>query len=176
MIWLLMIASGQTTGSSGSEPMERGRHQAYHDEAAAHRAQTACGVAARVPGEPLPSSVRNIAPPARRWQVVTDADLRARSGYWAPPGYRYHRSVRIDLDLDGRSDVVEMVEHDRQMALRISYGGRPVSRIVARHEGYWTDQGLFAAGRDAVMVNFPESRVYFIFQRGGDIRAEFIGD
>lgn len=110
---------------------------------------------------------------ARGWRTVSNDELRRRSSYGAPRGYLFRRSVSVDLDHDGRADVVEMVERPRQMALRVAYGGRDRVVVANIHAGRWTDQGLFAAGRDAVMVNLPETGAYFLFQRGRDLRIEY---
>ncbi len=175
MTWLILFATVQATVSPrpASQTLDHG--QAHYDESAARLAAGMRGKFRERQGGPLPSRRFDSDRDRRSWREVTDADLRERSSYPAPLDYRHHRSVRVDLDHDGRPDVVEMVERARQFALRISYGdGR--SRLTARHDGRWTDQGLFAAGLDAVLVNFPESAAYFLFQREGALRVEYLGD
>lgn len=111
------------------------------------------------------------------WRPVTDEEMRHRSGYYAPPGYRFRRSARTDFDRDGRLDRIEMVESGRQRALRITYAAAgKAPRIVSRGTGTWIDQGLFPVGRHAVMVNHPESSVVILFERASVMRAVFLGD
>lgn len=110
------------------------------------------------------------------WRPVTNEDLRRRSSHHAPKGYRFRRAATVDFDHDGRADVVEMVERSGRMALRIAYGSGGPKVLANIRDGRWTDQGLFAAGDDAVMVNFPESGAYFLFQRGRQLRIQYGDD
>lgn len=179
MIWTMAIALmlAQASASDRPEPAEPGGKQALYDNEAAAMAAGIHGDFSKEPGEALRARGKTL--DARRfpWRTVTDQDMRNRSGYWAPVGYRFHRAARADLDRDGKLDTVEMIENSRQQALRITYGGsKKPQRIVAQAEGRWSDQGIFTAGRNAVMINYPESRVYFLFQRGAEVRAKFIGD
>ncbi|GEM72668.1 hypothetical protein SAQ01S_24340 [Sphingomonas aquatilis NBRC 16722] len=151
--------------------------QAVHDDAAARVAASMRGFFRARRGEAVESRAAHRSDPlSQGWRTIGDEELRRRSSYSAPTGYRFHRRASVDLDHDGRADVVEMVERSGQMALRITYGrgGRVV--VANAHRGRWTDQGLFAAGADAVMVNFPESGAYFLFQREGKLRIEYAGD
>jgi hypothetical protein len=151
--------------------------QSIHDDAAARVAASMRGFFRARRGEAVESRAAHRSDPlSQGWRTIGDEELRRRSSYSAPTGYRFHRRASVDLDHDGRADVVEMVERSGQMALRITYGrgGRVV--VANAHRGRWADQGLFAAGADAVMVNFPESGAYFLFQQGGELRIEYAGD
>ncbi|MGP7795589.1 hypothetical protein [Sphingomonas sp. CLY1604] len=153
-----------------------GTGQAYHDDAAAKITSSMRGRFEARGSDPTESrGVTRSDSQRLGWRVPTDEDLRRRSSYRAPRGYRFHRSASVDLDHDGRADLVEMLERSRQTALRISYGSGAVV-ITNVRSGRWTDQGLFAAGVDAVMVNFPESGAYFLFQRGAAIRLRYLGE
>jgi hypothetical protein len=130
-----------------------------------------------VRGEPLRDRDARRAGPRARWVAVSDALILANSAYHAPKGYRFAKSAQADLDRDGRLDTVELVENGRGGALRITYGDRKKPfRIVGRGEGRWSGEGLYPAGRHAVMINYPESRLFFLFERGGTVFAEFVGD
>lgn len=151
--------------------------QAFHDEAAARIASSMHGRLRAERSEVVES--HSPAKPGARppgWRTPTDEQLRRRSGYPTPRGYRFHRSVRVDLDHDGRTDIVEMVERPGSTALRVSYGGGGPTLVANVRVGRWTDQGLFAAGADAVMVNFPESSPYFMYQQRGQLRISYAGD
>lgn len=151
--------------------------QAFHDEAAARIASSMHGRLRAERSEAVES--QSPAKPGARlpgWRTPTDEQLRSRSSYPTPIGYRFHRAVRVDLDHDGRTDVVEMVERPGRTALRISYGGGTRVLVANVRIGRWTDQGLFAAGADAVMVNFSESSPYFLYQQGGKLRISYAGD
>lgn len=81
------------------------------------------------------------------------------------------------MDGDGRPDLVEMVEWKGRRALKLSYGvpgKRP--RLIAPALGTWSGEGVFQAGPNAVMVNYPESRILFLFEVNGRTRARFVGD
>lgn len=179
MIWTaaVIIVFAQAGGSNRPEPAEIGGKQALYDNEAAAVAAGIDGNFADEPGEALRSSVKALDVRRFPWRRVTDQDMQQRSSYWAPVGYRYHRSARVDLNRDGKLDTIEMVENGRHQALRITYGGsKNRQRIVAQAKGKWTDQSIYAAGPNAVMINYPESRFYFLFQRGDAIRAKFIAD
>lgn len=167
----------QATGSEHPGPLRPGAMQEHFDRDAEKMAAQIGDAYEAGRSEPLLSGVPALDERRHQWRVVTDAELRARSGYWTPGGYRFHRSATADLDRDGRPDRVDMVENDRQKALRITYAAAgKAPHIVARAEGRWSDQGLFPAGDHGVMVNYPESRVYFLFEQAGRVRAVFMGD
>ena len=127
--------------------------------------------------EPLTSTQKPMDPRRHPWRPLTDAYIRATQGYWAPEGYVYRKSAQADLDRDGRSDTVELVENGKQGAIRIRYGAPgKAARIVSCGDQQWSGEALFPAGRHAVMVNYPESRVYFLFQKNDAVRAIFVGD
>lgn len=157
-------------------PSKEGPHQSTFDADALRMAKTVKGDFSREHGEPLRSSIPNNGAKEVVWHRVTDAGMRSRSGYWAPVGYQYHRAARADLDRDGKIDLVEMVESSDSRALKITYGGKRPTRFVGRHKGKWVDQALVAAGPNAVLINNPESNLYFVYQRGSEMRAKFIGD
>jgi hypothetical protein len=127
--------------------------------------------------EPLISEGSTDDPQAYPWRLTTDADMRARTSYWSPEGYKFNRSTQADLDRDGLPDTVELVENGHHRGLRITYGlsGKPI-KIILRDEGGWSDQGVFAAGPNSVMVNFPESNSVFIFEKRGKLMAIYTSD
>jgi hypothetical protein len=156
-------------------PMEQWLQQPYID-AQAQQSANAKGNLLTGPSELMVERVAPLNPKTHPWRPVSDAFIRSASGYWAPKDYRFHKSVDADMDRDGRPDLVELVENGKQGAIRITYGARgKASRIVACEEQLWSGAGLFSAG-NAVMINYPESRLYFLFQRGDEMRARFIGD
>lgn len=162
---LAMQAASATVGSQG-----------FHDDAAARLAASMHGYFRARESVVIESRAATRTPRGKCWRTMTDEELRRRTSYRAPRGYRFRRAVSVDLNHDGSADVVEMVERDHRMALRIAYGGGGRTVLANVHDGRWTDQGLFAAGVDAVMVNFPESGAYFLFQQGRDLRVEYVSD
>jgi hypothetical protein len=112
------------------------------------------------------------------WRPVTDGQMRERCGGCAPAGYRFHRSVEVDLDRDGRLDLVEMVSDGRQDALRVKYaaGKMPPVLILRSSQSRWSDQGLFAVKRHSFLVNQPEVNAYVVRQRGHRFFVSFMGD
>lgn len=112
------------------------------------------------------------------WRPVTDGQMREACGGCAPRGYSFHRSAQVDIDHDARADLVEMVTNGREYALRVTYGAsRRSARLIMRSaERAWSDQGIFAAGTHAVLVNQPEVNAFVVRQRAGRIFVSFIGD
>lgn len=150
--------------------------QSMFDHDAARMAARATIGRGRSPGEVI-GSTELATGESDAWRPVSDASMRARSGYACGPTYRFARSAAADLDGDGRADLVQLVERGRERALKVTYarrGKRP--RLVSPGEGGWSSEGLFAAGPRAVMLNYPESRVFFLFEREGRLRARFVGD
>ena len=111
------------------------------------------------------------------WSRVGDAAMRGLGGYTAPPGYRYHTAATADLDRDGRPDRVELVTNGAQNAVRITYGARgKQARMVERTSGPVSGASLFPAGRHAVMFNYPEVGVAYLFERRGRLLMQNHGD
>ncbi len=111
------------------------------------------------------------------WIETPAAAIAEVHAYPAPKGYRYHTSARADLDRDGRPDLVQLVDNGREGAIRITYGDpRKAARLVQRGGRYLSGQGIYAAGRNAVLVQFPESSMVFVFERGGRVFGDFGGD
>ena len=117
----------------------------------------------------------NVDTSPKAWKPVTDEMVRKNSGYTAPPEYRYHLSAVADLDSDGQNDTAEFVDNGSQGAIRIRFGGGS-TRILSTGRRRIYGEGLFAAGRSAIMINYPESSVVFLFMRGKQIRAIFEGE
>lgn len=156
---------------------DAGLKQEMFDQGARETAARATPASIAEGAEPLMSHGEALDPAAHPWRPTSDDDMRGRSSYWSPQGYRFHRSARADLDRDGRSDLVEFVENGQQRGLRIIYGleGKP-SRVIAQDDGGWSDQGVFPAGPNAVMINYPESTAFFLFERRGKMMARYLGD
>ncbi len=158
-------------------PSQADPHQATFDADAARASRKIRGNVSKDKGEPLKSEVPILDPIEHPWRSTTDAEMRARSSYWAPVGYRYHRSARADLDHDGKPDLVEFVTNGVQSGLRITYAAtRKPPRIVARTKDNWTDEAIYPAGPNGVLINQPETNVYYVYQRGNEMRAKFFGD
>ena len=165
----LLLAVTQV--SYASRPVEQWLQQPYID-AQAQQSANAKGNLLTGPSEPMVERVAPLNPKTHPWRPVSDAFIRSASGYWAPKGYRFHKSVNAD----GRPGLVELVKNGKQGAIRNTYGGRGKdSRIVACEQQMWSWAGLFSAG-NAVMIKYPESRIYFLFQRRDEMCARFIGD
>lgn len=109
------------------------------------------------------------------WHSVTDALVRANSGYSAPPNYRYALSAKADLDKDGRMDRAEFVDNGKQGAIRVRFGNGKV-QIFAKGKRRIYGEGLFAVGQNALMINYPESRTVFMYIKRGKMLAVFDGD
>jgi len=152
-------------------------HQATFDADAARMSRGIRGDVSSERGEPLVSRVPLLDPMTHPWRLVTDDEMRGRSGYWAPSGYAFHRSARADMDHDGKPDRVDFVTNGEQGGLRVTYAakGKP-ARIVLRTSSMWGDEAIFPAGPNGVLINQPESNVFFVYQRGDKVRAKFFGD
>lgn len=169
----LLLASVRVADTS--RPTEQWLQQPYID-AQAQKMADAKGNLLTGPSEPMKERVKPLNLKTHPWRALSNAFIRSNSSYWAPKGYIFQKSVKADMDHDGRVDVVEFVENGKQGAIRIAYAARgKASRIIACEEQVWSGAGLFSAG-DAVMINYPESRLYFLFQRGDEMRARFFGD
>lgn len=139
----LLLAVAQV--SYASRPMEQWLQQPYID-AQAQQSANAKGTLLTGPSEPMVERVAPLNPKTHPWRPVSEAFIRSASGYWAPKGYRFHKSVNADMDDDGRPDLVELVENGKQGAIRNTYGGRgKASRIVACEQQMWSGAGLFSA-------------------------------
>ncbi|SOB79436.1 hypothetical protein SAMN06297144_0548 [Sphingomonas guangdongensis] len=101
--------------------------------------------------------------------------VRANSGYSAPLNYRYSTTVTVDLDKDGRTDQADFVDNGKQGAIRIRFGNGRV-RIFAKGKRRIYGEGLFAVGQHAIMVNYPESSIVFMFMHSDEMRAIFEGE
>lgn len=163
--------------SDAPEPAEPLAKQSTYDADATKMASGMTGSFRSEKGEPLFSRAPVLDERRHPWHPVTDAEMRSATGYWAPVGYRFHREIRVDLDRDGVADTVQMVQNDRQRALMVVYGDKTkAARVFFRSRGAWSDQALMAAGKDGLMVNFPETSVVFIFQRKDAFMERVLGD
>lgn len=121
------------------------------------------------------SELVRAAKPEGKWKPVTDALVRAHSGYTAPAGYRYATAASADLDRDGRADRVDFLDDGRNGAIRIRFGNGTTRLVMQGKRRIW-GEGLFAAGPHAVMINYPESSIVFLHMTGREIRAVFVGE
>ena len=81
----------------------------------------------------------------------------------------------VDLDRDGKADVAEFVVDGPRGAIRVRLGSG-ATRIIAVGKPRIYGQGLFAVGKHAFMVNYPESSVVLTFMRNGKFFAVYEGE
>lgn len=177
MITLSTIFIFLITAVQMPEPSNIGLKQEFHDTSARKNAAWKFEAINLPDGDILPSASIVTSPETQLWHSTTNEEMQARSGYWSPEGYQFHRSVRVDIDHDNVPDVVEFVENGELRALRVIYGKAGKSpEIILKTEGVWSDQGLFLAGPHAVMINNPESTVMFLYQWRKQMMTAFIGE
>lgn len=151
-------------------------HQSVMDVEAIKTAARIRGDVTRGPSEPLATEDPAVSL-STSWRPITDEEMRASTGYYAPPGYRFHRSARTDLDRDGKDDLIEMVTNGREGGLRITYAANGKHRIIIPNENAnWSNQAIVAAGPHAFMIQQPEANFFIVFQRGPSFRVRFFGD
>jgi hypothetical protein len=125
------------------------------------------------------TTIRNLGAVGRdAWRPVTQQTMLSGTDYPKIRGYAYAVETPVDFDGDGVMDVARMVNSANEGAVIVTFGDkRKQPMIVFRSDRrFGNGEGLFAAGRNRLLVNIPEARQHLLFLQGGTPKVYTIGD
>jgi len=111
------------------------------------------------------------------WRPVTQQQMLAATQDPIFKVPNYSLQVQVDFNRDGQMDVARMYNNSRQGAIIVAYGGLNRSEVIYKtNEPFSSGQQIIAAGRNKIVLNFPEARSVVLVQEGGAAKAYSIGN
>lgn len=112
------------------------------------------------------------------WRPVTQAMMSANVDYPKIRGYVYAIEATVDFDGDNIPDVARLVNNSREGGVIVTFGDKRKQPMVVFRSNrlFGSGEGLFAAGRNRLVVNIPEARQHVLYLQDGAPKVHTIGD
>lgn len=124
------------------------------------------------------TTVQGLGPVTAGWRPVTQADMLKSPDYPKIRGYVYALSAQVDFDGDGKADTAQLVDNGREGGVLVRFGDtrRQPVLVFRSDRRFGSGEGLFAAGRNRLVLNIPESRQHVLYLQNGTPKVHTIGD